>query len=352
MDLLITLLACLGLVVLSGYFSGIETGVYSLNRVRHQIRRRHGDPRAATVEGLLSRPGRLISTMLVGNNIVNYSMTSIVTLYFLRLTSETGDAATAIAGGLAAAGPATLAAASGARADLLTTVTLTPFLFVFGEVAPKDLFRRRADGLVYALAWPTEIVARVFRPASWPLEMVSNALTRLAGASAHGEEGDGAGGSDFLVHVVASGAEAGVLTDYQDQLARNVVALRGRQLGDVMIPARRVARVEPGATAEAARAVAAERKRSRLPVGGDDGRWVGVVNIFELFFALEPGDPIDKVVRDVPRLPQTLTVERAIAIIRRSRQPMAFVVGQGGRCVGVVTLKDLVEEIVGELKDL
>ena len=349
-QLVLTLAAVSALLLASGYFSGMEIGLYALNRVRHRIRLRQKDARARTVQAFLDRPERFISTVLVGNNIVNATMTALVTFFFVRLLQGSSDLAIVVSGGLTAASVGSSLLAVGPRAELLTTLCISPALFMLGEVAPKDLFRRHADWLVYRLGPFTSLVALALRPLSWPLEIASRVIQRRL-LPRHKEQ-ETTGGADFLVHVLASGAEAGVLTDYQDRMARNVVALRGRRLADVMIPTRDVVAVSAASSTEAAQEVARERGVTRMPLFDRHRHdWVGIVDIFDLW----PGDDLDTGLRercrDVPRLSPHLTVEIAIGRIRRSRQPMAFVV-QGSRCLGLVTLKDLVEEIVGELQDL
>lgn len=349
-QLVLTLAAVSALILASGYFSGMEIGLYALNRVRHRIRLSQEDARARTVQTFLDRPERFISTVLVGNNIVNATMTALVTFFFVRWLQGSSNLASVVSGGLSSAGVGSSLLTVGPRAELLTTLCISPLIFMLGEVAPKDLFRRQADWLVYRLGPFTSLVTLALRPLSWPLEIASRGIQQRL-LPRH-KDMEPAGGADFLVHVLASGAEAGVLTDYQDRMARNVVALRGRRLADVMIPSRDVVAVSAASSTEAAQEVARKRGVTRMPLFDRHHHdWLGIVDIFDLWPRDEQDTSLRERCRDVPRLSPNLTVEIAIGRIRRSRQPMAFVV-QGSRCLGLVTLKDLVEEIVGELQDL
>jgi CBS domain containing-hemolysin-like protein len=135
-------------------------------------------------------------------------------------------------------------------------------------------------------------------------------------------------------------------------MARNVMTLRGRRLAEVMIPSHEVVAVSATSSTEAAQEVARKRGITRMPLFDRHRHdWLGIVDIFDLWPRDDQTTSLRERCRDVPRLPPHLSVEIAIGRIRRSRQPMAFVV-QGGRCLGLVTLKDLVEEIVGDLPDL
>lgn len=349
-QLLFTLFAVSALLLASGYFSGMEIGLYALNRVRHRIRLRQGEARAQTVQEFLQRPERFISTVLVGNNIVNATMTALVTFFFVRWLQESSSIAIVLSGGLTAGGIGSSLLAVGAHAEFLTTLCISPAIFMLGEVAPKDLCRRHADFLVYRLGGFTSLVTIALRPLSWPLEIASRWIQRRLLPQHENQEATG--GADFLVHVLSSGAEAGVLTDYQDRMARNVVALRGRRLAEVMIPRREVVSVDATASTESARDVARNKGVTRLPViDRPRNEWLGIVDVFDLWLTDDQSATMRERCRSVPRLPPHLTVEVAIGRIRRSRQPLAFVV-QGNRCIGLVTLKDLVEEIVGELQDL
>ncbi|MEN8150500.1 MAG: CNNM domain-containing protein, partial [Planctomycetota bacterium] len=141
MNLLPEIAALLAATAGSFYFSGIETGIYALNRVRLRVRAEEGDPAARRVADLVAEPQSTISTILIGNHTANYA----ATFFCMALIVALFDVA---------------------DPELVNTLVLTPVLFVTGEILPKDTFRMRADTLVYRWSRPLAIACVVFRPAA------------------------------------------------------------------------------------------------------------------------------------------------------------------------------------------
>jgi len=315
-ELVALLLATCG----SFYFSGIETGIYTLNRVRLRVRAEEGDRRAVRVARLISRPQRTISTILIGNHTANYAATFFC-MAFLVEVFDVRDR------------------------ELVNTLVLTPFLFVFGEIVPKDTFRVRADTLVYGWSRPLAIACVVLRPAALLLRWlghVSRALPRT------GALPDAILSREHLGELVHEVAEDGVLTEEQERMLRNVMRVSSIPVRDAMVRLADVATVPAGAT-RAEIVFASERgSYSRIPVReGGAGRLTGFVHVLDLIYRPD-ADPAD-LLREAPGIPEEETVEQALYSLRRHRQTMGFVLDGAGRTIGIVTVKDLVEEVSGEL---
>lgn len=304
----------------SFFFSGIETGVYALNRVRLRLKVEEGRARARRVADLIRRPQLLISTILIGNHVANY-FAAWASQGLVKDTLHPRDP------------------------EFVSTLLLTPVLFVLGEITPKDVFRLRADDLVYRSSLPLAVASFLFRPLAlflrW-LGRLSRALPRTSPAL------DAMLSRDRLESLVHEVVEEGVLTEEQSRMVRNVMRLSSVVVRDVMVPADRVDAVTAGFTREDLVRASAANGRTRIPVlDPATGRFTGAVNVLDLVFRDEP-DPA-ALVRPLPALPADQAVGRALRTLRRAHQPMGVVVGEAGRTVGIATVKDLVEEVSGEL---
>jgi CBS domain containing-hemolysin-like protein len=309
-------------ILAAGFFSGMETGAYCLNRLRLRYRQEKGWRSARLVNGLLRDPQTLIATTLVGHNLAIYVVTSMVSIEIAHWGAG--------------------------RAELWSTLILTPLIFAFAEVAPKDLFRNHADTLFYALSSLIRVFKYAFYPVTFLLKALSHGLALLLGIRE--AEMSSLFSRSRLRHTFFEGAREKVLTDYQDQLARNIMELKETTLKEVMVPRKKAVMLSNDLSPEDVLDVARKNRFSRYPVyQGRPSNLIGIVNVFELFFEERPGLTIRNYIREVPFLHQESKVDSALLKIQKSGQPMGIVT-DGRKAVGIVTIKDLVEEIVGELK--
>ena len=320
MTTLLYVLALLGATGCSFFFSGVETGIYSLNRVRLRLRMGEGDAASRRVAELIRRPQLLISTILIGNHVANYIAAFTAQALVLRL--------------LATDDP-----------ELVSTLLLTPLLFVFGEITPKDVFRIRAETLVYRSSAVLTFASVAFRPLAlllrW-LGRVSRALPRSAPGL------DAILGRDRLEALVHEVAEDGVLTEEQTRMVRNVLRLSSVSVRDVMVPAAHVDSVDLGFGREDLIRASSRGGRTRIPVRDPaTGRFTGAVNVLDLVFTPDAGP--EALLRPVPLLPADQNVGRALRTLRRAHQPLGLVTDGDGATIGIATVKDLVEEVSGEL---
>ena len=327
---MITVLLLLGLLVsvgLSGYFSGSETGVYCLNHVRLRVASERGDLRARRLERMMRRPEDLVIATLLGTNIADYLATAFVTALFMG------------------------AAVSEHLVEIYATMVVTPLIFVFGGLVPKDWFRREANVLMMHLGSVTTMWLRFTRATGlvWLLRRVTKALVRWL------DPGETAAGVELLprartLALLREGAARGGLTHLQRDLMERVLKLSDVRCGDVMIPRTRSAIVSEDIKREDFLRIARMAHFSRLPVyRGHQRHIVGVVNVYDVLTDRD-SRPVAAHVRPPLTLPTQMRVPAALLRMQRAREAMAIVVDAAGHCVGVLTLKDLVEEIVGELE--
>ncbi|MCZ6688873.1 MAG: CNNM domain-containing protein [Planctomycetota bacterium] len=313
-----------GCLLLSAYFSGSETGAYSLNRLRLRYRVGQGERSARVLTDLLSNMEILVSTILLGNSVMAYLATVVVTAMFDSVLRNP------------------------VRSEVATVLVLTPVFFVFAEVLPKEIFRNHADTLLYSAARSLRWMTWIFYPLTLTLRVVIVLIGKLIGeeARSHTLEVSPA----RLRFTFAEGAESGLLTEYQDEIVKNIFDLREVRVRDVFIPLKRVKVTDNTLGKDAFLEFARLNRFSRIPIWqGRKTNIVGAVHVFDVLTEDRPGLTIRNYIRETPRIPPDASIYQALLTLQASRTPLGVVV-RNGEALGIVTVKDLIEEIVGELE--
>jgi putative hemolysin len=316
--------------LLSAIASGVETGLYRLNRIRLHLRAEAGNPGARLLRDLLADLRGMIIVCLIGTNIGNFLVTAVATV----LVASSGWVHTNFG------------------VQVLATLILTPFLFVFAEVAPKSIFTAEADHWLYPMARPLRAAYLVLKKTGVVpvLNGLSNLTLRVA-RKAGVEAAEPFTPRQRLRTVLSESAAEGVITGYQHELVDRVLGLRERLVRGVMIPLGRVASVPVDIGRAAFLDELRKHSFSRLPVWqGRRENVIGIVHINDVLAV--KGDGLDLaglVQRSAVIVPPDLPVGQALFRLRQNRAAMAIVCDEKGRALGVLTIKDLVEEIVGEL---
>lgn len=309
-------------VVGSAIFSGLETGLYVVDRVRLAVRSGRGVRNASALEAEIERPERLLSALLIANNAANF------------------------AGSLGVAAVLSMFVVSDWWVVILNTLVVVPLLFIFGETIPKDLFRTRADQWMLAF---TPILVWIRRVLTFfGLVPLLGIVAKLVQSLIRSPQGIDPTARARVSRLFRESAESGALTEEQLDLADRVMSLRRLTVAGEMTPWRQVVTAtEPEIERDASR-LARRTRRSRLPVLGDDGRVVGIASVQELLLGNRPADEVlDRaVIRFSPETPAMTALE----LLRVDRRPIGIVEGTDGRPLGVITLKDLVEPLLGDLR--
>ena len=307
----------------SALASGLETGIYVLNRVRLAVRAGQGDANAHRLRDELKNPARTLSTLLVVNNIANYAgslgIAAILSMYF----------------------------ADPLWVVILNTLIVVPILFVFAETLPKDIFRTRADTLVYMMSGGLLWVRRLFTVCGLvPLVAgVGNLAARVVG----GQHGLDLGPRARVAKLLRESVGSGGLTSHQASLTERVLAMDRLTVSSEMTPWRGVVCLSTS-DGHSGLAVAAQRtRRSRLPVVDLQGKVVGTIETMQTL--LRPEAEIEDLIQSVPMIPGDTPVLEALEMLRSERKPMAIILSSdtSGKPIGLVTLKDLVEPLTGDL---
>ena len=310
----------------SATFSGMETGVYALNRVRLHVLAHQPGSNAAVLERLTLRPNRLLGTLLVGNNIVNY----VASLAISAILADAGY--------------------HGWSQVIFSAAILTPILFIFGEVLPKDLFRSHADSFTYVFARPLRSLQIVLTVVGiLPLiDAVSGGIHRVLGGQTVPAE---------MMHprrqvtnLIREGVGHGVISPSQSAIVDRVLEISRRSVGDVMTPWAQVSTVRANQPPEAVWALANRVPYTRLPLVDGEGRPRGAIEIDQVLM-YEPGrtPPYDQLAQPMATVGRAASCRDALSQLQHQRMTMAVVM-EHDRPIGLVTTKDLVEPIVGELE--
>ncbi len=325
--------AFLLLLLFSALFSGAETGVYSVSRARIEAESAHGRRAARLLSGLLRDDAGLLITLLLCSNLVQ----DLATLLF---ESEV-------------AGWSFLPEYSH---EIVIAVILTPIVFLFGELLPKDLSRRRPH-LFLSVAAPVLSLARwLLSPLVWPLRWGSLLLERRF--EVREEDVTRALLREEMIEILAEGRRAGALAPQAEELARNVLVLRHTLVKDIALPWDRIEVLDLGFPDEELRARALRSGFTRLPAvetgppPGAEGegersvRVVGYVHQLDVIGG-RPGTRVTDLVRPIQELDPDLPLDRAVARLQRSGQRLALV-GRADRPLGLITLMDLLATIASD----
>ncbi len=311
-------------LVLSACFSSSETALMTLNRYRLRHLARSGHRGARLADALLKRPDRLIGLILLGNNFVNIAASSIATVIALRLG---GEGAIAIATGL-----------------------LTLVILIFSEVAPKTLAALHPEGVAFPASYALTPLLRLFYPLVWVVNIVANALLRLLGASLD-DSGTGSLSREELRTVVN---EAGAMIPRRHQrMLVNILDLEKATVEDIMIPRNEITGIDLNDDWDDILKQISDSEYSRLPVFRNSVDEVsGMLPVRRVLTTLMHGELTrEKLMEDMSEpyfIPEATPLNVQLLNFQTRQRRIGLVVDEYGDIMGLVTLEDLLEEIVGE----
>jgi len=321
------LLRILALAALIGANAFFVIGEYSIVTARRGALRARGGKGAEAALRLMEDPVRVISTVQVGITAVGI------------LTGAVGEP---VVRDLLGDWLPTWAS------FIIAFAVVTYLSVVFGELVPKALTLDRAERLAAIVARPVEVMATVLRPVVWVLQGSGALLLKpfgvtdvMAGASVRTPE--------ELREIVDEAEGSGVIPRAQEELLHNVFDFAGREVRDVMVPSPDVVWIEASATGRAALEVVVETSHARYPVGAESlDHLVGIVHVRDLIAS--PDDEVGSLAREAMVVPMTKDLGALLRELREARQVMALVVDEYGGTAGIVTLHDVLEELVGEIE--
>jgi len=312
------------LIVCSAFFSSSETGMMALNRYRLRHQARGGNRAARITSALLERPDRLIGVILLGNNFVNILASSLATVIAMRLFGEVGIPIAAL---------------------LLTLVIL-----IFAEVAPKTLAALHPEPVAFRAAYPLKVLLRLLYPLVWGINTVANGLLRLAGVAPR--QIDAHALSPEELRVAVNEAVALMPSRHRDMLI-GILDLEKVSVDDIMVPRNEVVGIDLDDDWDDILKQLRQTEYTRLPVyEGDLDRVRGVLHMRDMVTVMMRGEfGVEQLLEAMHPpyfVPEGASLNVQLVNFQRSKRRVALVVDEYGDILGLVTLEDLLEEIVGE----
>ncbi|MEZ4502042.1 MAG: hemolysin family protein [Dehalococcoidia bacterium] len=313
------------LLLLSGFFSSSETAFLSIERVRLEHALRERRPGATRVSTLLQRPSRLLSAILLGNNLVNTGAAAVGTIIAADLVS-------------------------GGEAALFATLAITVALVIFGEVAPKTVALHHNFALARVYAPPLQIWSAFTRPIVAALDVLSRVILRLLGEQRIGAQAISLG---ELRTAILLGTESGALGEDASDMLLGALSLEQQAARRIMVHRVNMVTAEVSETVADASARMAEHGYLRLPVfAGNADNMVGYVHVSDVNAAYQAGDttrPLGAIMREPVFESELASIARVLERMQEAGTYLAILVDEFGATAGLVTLEDVMEVVVGEL---
>ena len=312
------------LLVLSAFFSGSETALMRLNRYRLRHKAREGHRGAQLAEKLLERPDRLISLILLGNNLANFAAVALVTLVALRIG---GEPAVAVA-----------------------TVLLTLLVLIFAEAAPKTLAALPPERIAYPAAFIYYPLLIVTYPLVWLINVLSNAVLWLLGLRDDGSGSQSLSQEELRTIVYEAGT---LISQKHRSMLLNILDLERVTVDDVMVPHNEIVGIDLDDGMEAIADVIRDSEHTRLPVYREHiDQVIGLLHLRKLAnlasHARFDKESIERLVAEPYFVPEGTPLSIQLLQFQKMKQRFALVVDEYGDIQGIVTLEDILEEIVGE----
>ena len=317
------IIALVFLVACSAFFSASETAFSSLNQIRLKSRAEDGDASAARVLAMAEKYDKLLSTILIGNNIVNIAAASIGTILFTR-------------------------ALGAERGATMSTIVLTIVVLIFGEVTPKSLAKEMPDTVATAVSPMLNLLMVLFTPLTW----LFSQWKRLLGHFVHSTEEDTITEGELMT-MVSEAENDGELTDRESELIRSAIEFDDVEVEEILTPRVDVVAVEDNTSLDEVAQTFAESGYSRLPVYHDTiDNIIGVVHEKDFYLArLKKETSLEELVKPTLYTTGSTQISQLLRTLREQHHHLAVVVDEYGGTEGIITLEDILEELVGEIWD-
>ena len=317
------LVALIVLIAFSAFFSASETAFSSLNQIRLKSRAEEGDTSAARVLAMAEKYDKLLSSVLVGNNIINIAAASIGTVLFTKWQGAERGATT-------------------------STIVLTVVVLIFGEVTPKTLAKEMPETIATAVSPVLNLLMTLLTPLTW----LFSQWKKLLGRFVHSSESDAITEGE-LITMVSEAENDGELTDRESQLIRSAIEFDDVEVEEILTPRVDVVAVEDDISLEELAQTFAESGYSRLPVYHDTvDNIIGVVHEKDFYIArLKKSVTMEDLIAPTLYTTGSTQISQLLRTLREQHHHMAVVVDEYGGTEGIITLEDILEELVGEIWD-
>lgn len=309
-------------VALSAFFSCSETAYSAVNKVKLKTMLQDGNPKAAIALELAEQYDKLLTSILVGNNVVNIAGTSIATVLFTGLLGNMGAT--------------------------VSTVVMTLIILLFGEISPKTLAKESPEVIALAVAKPLRMIVRVLGPVNSLFSLWKKLMMRVFKP----REGESQIEAE-LMNMVDEAQSEGDMDVHEGELIRSAIEFNDQDVLAIMTPRVDVTALEDTATMEEAADVFRVTAYSRVPVYHEDiDHVVGILNEKDFYVAQHEGiTDIGQIMQHPVYAPSTLKVSKLLKLFQSTKTHIVVVLDEFGGTEGIVTMEDVLEELVGEIYD-
>lgn len=318
------------LIILSAFFSSAETALSTVNRVKMRALEEEGSKRAKTVNKILDRYSKMLSAILIGNNIVNLSASSLTTTFVISL-------------------------GAGAYIGVATGI-LTFIILLVGEIVPKTWANLNSEKISLAYAPIIYGLIKILTPVIFIIDKISNGILRLLHIDPD-KKNDTITESELKTYVDVS-HEDGEIESEEREMIYNIFEFSDTSARDIMIPRVNMITISTNGTYEELVEIFSEYMYTRIPVYNEDkDSMVGFINIKDFFLAESNGSlsaenfTLDSLIREAYYTYEYKKTADLLFEMREKSMNVAFVLNEYGSTVGMITLEDLLEELVGEIRD-
>ncbi len=317
---------------LSAYFMSSETAITAVSKVKLKQLENEGDVRAKRLNNLLEDSTRLLSTILFGNNIAQNALAALVTTASFRWLNRAG--------------------LSAGWAIPLSTIVTTFLILVFAEVTPKSYAFQRAEKIALFTAVPMSVIHRLFSPFAIGITAIANSILRLFGLSLVNPEPFVI--EDEIKTLVDLGEEEGVIEEEEKEIIEGVFEFSETLAREVMVPRVDIVALDVNSSFDEAIDTINMSGHSRIPVYDETiDNIVGIIYAKDLlkFFGSKNPPPLRSIMRAPYYVPETKPIDELFREMRAQKVHMAIIIDEYGGTAGLVTIEDILEELVGEIMD-
>jgi putative hemolysin len=312
------------LILLSAIFSGIETALMSLNSVKVNALLKQEKKGSKALYRIKQNPSRLIITILIGNNLINIGAASFATVVFTELFGSSGIG--------------------------IATGVMTFFILVFGEITPKTFAAQNAEKVSLVVAKPVELFSILLTPFVWVFEKIAKFMTWILGS-----KGDENISEEELKAIVTMGRDQGILNKEAAEMMHNVLQFKGTKVTSVMTPKLNVEMLDANKKLKDVFDFVVKSPFSRYPVyEGDENNIVGVLDVDEILKYVRDNKMNSKLKTICKKpffVPESKEIDDLLSDLENKKITLAFVVDEYGSFLGLVSVEDILEEIVGDIFD-
>ncbi len=323
-DSLAQIIILVVLIIMSAYFSASETAFSSLNRIRLKMMADEGNKKAALAYDMGDRFDKLLSTILVGNNIVNITSTSIATVLFIDIIGNSATGTT------------------------VSTIVMTVVVLTFGEIAPKVIAKEAPEKFACFSAPFLKAIMVVLTP----IVALFVLLKKLLGKIFRFGDNSAITG-DELLEIVDEAESGGGLEKEESELIRSAISFSECPVGDILTPRVDIVGVDIDDPIEEIAGVFDESGFSRLPVYDDSiDNILGIIHTRDFNkYVIGEGKPISSIIKDAVYVAKQISIKELLKIMQEKKTHIAVVADEYGGTIGIATMEDILEELVGEIWD-